>query len=272
MAIDGVQMSSVRDAGIRESGYGKPQSLTELAPQSDLRAKSPRTKEAETPFGKAAVIELSGHAKEFLARLEGRVQRREDLSLDKLSPQERHKAEGLYRELDDIFGARHRRALDADESLRINRLTASINQIRGLISEPVSGDRAVQVEQLEREVDHLLADPDRLLTRTEEGRLAQLLGQIESLHGIGSIPFAVADEHRDQVTEIEREIDGIQGVMIPSPPTSRQLDRAEGIFDQLRTVFDTAFKRLSESNKPAPAQASEKAPEQASHESLRVSV
>ena len=270
MAIDGVQMSSVRDVGIRESGYGKPQGLTELAPQKDSRTKALRPKGAETPFGKAAVIELSGHAKEFLARLEGQVQRREDLSLDKLSPQEQRKVEGLYSELDDIFGARHRRSLNADESLRINRLTASINQIRGLVSEPVSGDRAVQVEQLEREVDHLLADPDRLLTRTEEGRLAQLLGQIESLHGIGSIPFAVADEHRDQVAEIEREIDGIQGVMIPSPPTSRQLNRAEGIFDQLRTVFDTAFKRLSESNRPAPMQTTEKASE--AQDNLSVSV
>lgn len=271
MAIDGVQMSSVRDVGIRESGYGKPQSLTELAPQKDLRTKPPRTKEAETPFGKAAVIELSGHAQEFLARLDGQILRREDLSLDKLSFRERRKVEGLYSELDDIFGARHRRVLSANESLRINRLTASINQIRGLVSEPVAGERAVQIEQLEREVDQLLADPDRLLTRTEEGRLAQLLGQIESLHGIGSIPFAVADEHRDQVMEIEREIDGIQGVMIPSPPTSRQLARAEDIFDQLRIVFDSAFKHLSESNKPAPAQATKKAPEQVAQDNLRVS-
>ena len=240
MAIDSVQLSSLYD-----SGYSRPQSLTEIASEKEAQAKAPPSKEAETGFGKAAVIELSGHAEEFLARLNGQVRRVEDVSLEKLAPQERQRAEKLYDELDGIFGGRHRKELSIEERIRVNELASSINQIRGFAFGAVSGDRAFQLQLLEQEVDQLLANPDRILTITEEGRLAQLFGQIEELHGTRDIPFIVEEENREQVAAIEKELDAIHELSPERQPTVEQLQSADDIFGELTAIFDAAFRRLS---------------------------
>ena len=240
MAIDSVQLSSLYD-----SGYSKHQSLTEITSEKEAQAKAPPASEAETGFGRAAVIELSGHAEEFLARLNGQVRRIEDISLEKLAPQERQRAEKLYGELDEIFGGRHRKELSVEERIRVNELASSINQIRRFSFGAISGDHALRVRVLEQEVDQLLANPDRVLTITEEGRLARLFGQIEELHGTRDIPFIIEEENREQVTAIEKELDSIHEVTPERQPTVEQLQRADDIFGELAALFDTVFKRLS---------------------------
>lgn len=158
-----------------------------------------------------------------------------DLANIPLSEANQKRVDTLNQELDQIFGVPKDR-LTGNEKTREAELVGAIDKIlQKTEPQPFTQAQERQFDRIQEQIDQIFADGQ--VTAEEEQKLQSFDARLEELFQTQT-PAELSQQEQQQLDGFYRQLDELYGLKQPS---QEQLIRAEEIFTELDSIYETSF-------------------------------